>query len=212
MSHDPAHGLFLGLILMSLVHAVLPTHWLSFVLVARAQKWSRRRMLQVAMLSGLGHVLTTALVGFLAAAIGKGAQKAVESLETPLPAMILLAFGLYYLVEGWRRGGHKHCQHDHRDDPIQADRLAVGGLFIEMTLSPCETLIPIFFAAGGLPWSTLAIMALTTSGITLGAMGLLAYLGFTGYEKLVWPAIERNERTILGLLLMGLGVFAFFFR
>ncbi len=205
-------SLFAALIAVAGIHALLPTHWLSFVLVARAQRWSRGRMLKIVLLSGLGHVTTTTLVGLAAAALGKGVQKYVGNLDTPLPALILAAFGLYYLVMGWRREGHRHCAHDHAEDPIQADRVAVGALFFEMTLSPCETLIPIFFAAGGLSWTTLLLMAVLMSVVTILAMGILAFLGYTGYEKLTFPWLEHNERMVLGVLLLALGGFGYFFH
>lgn len=213
MNYDVMNSsLFVALVAVAAIHALLPTHWLSFVLVARAQRWSRGRMLRVVLLSGLGHVLSTALVGLAAAALGKGVHHYVENLDTPLPALILCAFGLYYLVQGWRREGHRHCAHDHSEDPIQADKVAVGALFLEMTLSPCETLIPIFFAAGSLSWTTLLLMALAMSAITIAAMGILAFLAYTGYQKLTFPWLEHNERLVLGVLLVGLGGFGYFFH
>ncbi len=113
MSFDPVHSsLFLAVLAVAAIHASLPTHWLSFVLVARAQGWTRRHLLKLVLVSGLGHVTTTALVGLLAAALGKDLQRHVSPMDTPFPAVILLAFGLYYVVMGWRREGHRHCTHD----------------------------------------------------------------------------------------------------
>ena len=205
-------SLFIALVAVAGIHALMPTHWLSFVLVARAQRWSRRKMLEVVLLSGFGHVATTALVGLAAAALGKGLHHYVEKVDTPLPAFILGAFGLYYLVMGWRREGHRHCEHDHAQDPIQADRVAAWALFLEMTLSPCESLIPIFFASGSLPWGTLLLMALLMSAITILAMGVLSYVGYTGYSRLTFPWLEHNERIVLGVVLIVLGGVAFWFH
>lgn len=204
-------GIMVGTLVIAALHALMPTHWLSFVLVTRAQRWTRGKMLRVVFLSGLGHVMTTALVGLLAAALGKRAALALqEHAETPLPAMILLAFGLYYLVLGWSRSGHRHCQHDHSQDTIREDRMAVGALFLEMTLSPCETLIPLFFAAGALPWTSLLVMALLSSAVTLLIMAGLALLGLEGYSRIAFPWLERNERLVVGCLLVALGIFTYF--
>ena len=213
MNHQVLNSsLFVALVAVAAIHALLPTHWLSFVLVARAQKWSRRRMLEVVLLSGAGHVATTTLVGLAAAALGKTLQRYVTHLDTPLPSIILVAFGLYYLVLGWRREGHPHCAHDHSEDPVRLDRLAAWALFTEMTLSPCETLIPIFFASGSLSWGTLLLMALIMSAITITAMGVLSFVGYTGYRLLTFPWLEHNERLVLGALLMGLGGVGYFFH
>ena len=133
----------------------------------------------------------------------------MAGIEAPLAAFVLGGFGLYYLVMGWRREGHRHCTHDHSDDPPGADKVAIGALFIEMTLSPCETLIPIFLASGALPWALLITMAIAMSAITIAIMGLLAYLAYSGYQKLTFPWLERNERIILGALLLALAAFAF---
>lgn len=210
MTAEPlVSGLFAGVVVVAGLHAVLPTHWLSFVLVARAQRWTMGKMLRVVVFSGLGHVTTTAVVGLCAAALGKDLQRHVEDLETPLSALILLAFGLYYLVSGWRREGHRHCTHDHSEDPPAPDRVAVGALFLEMTLSPCESLIPLFFAAGALPWGLLVAMALLSSLLTVAAMALFSSLAFKGYSRLTLPWLERNERLVLGGLLLLLGASAY---
>ena len=203
-------SLFLGALVVAGIHALLPTHWLSFVLVARAQRWSRARMLKIVLVSGLGHVTTTAIVGLIAAALGKEIHSYVERMHTPVPAAILLAFGLYYVVMGWRREGHRHCVHDHSDDPVRADRVAAGALFVEMTLSPCETLIPVFFASGGLSWTALVLMAVLMSVITIVAMAVLAFVGYSGYSRITFPWLEHNERLVLGGVLMGLGGLAYF--
>lgn len=203
-------SLFLGLLGVAGIHAVMPTHWLSFVLVARAQRWTRGKMLRVVLFSGLGHVATTAVVGLLAAALSKEFVSHLEHLEVPLPAFVLAGFGLYYLVQGWRRDGHPHCHHDHAEDPVRTDRMAAGALFVQMTLSPCETLIPVFLAGGALSWPVLAAMALAMSVLTVGAMGLLAWLGYEGSRRITFPWLERNERLILGGLLLALGLASLF--
>lgn len=203
-------SLFLGLLGVAGIHALMPTHWLSFVLVARAQRWGRAKMLRVVLLSGLGHVATTAVVGLLAAALSKEFLSHLEHLEVPLPSFVLAGFGLYYLVQGWRRDGHPHCHHDHSEDPVRTDRMASWALFVQMTLSPCETLIPVFLAAGALSWPVLVGMALAMSVLTVGAMGLLAWLGFEGSRKITFPWLERNERLVLGGLLLILGLASLF--
>ena len=36
-------------------HAAIPTHWLPFVLTARAQRWSRSKTLTITALAATGH-------------------------------------------------------------------------------------------------------------------------------------------------------------
>ena len=51
-------------------HAAIPTHWLPFVLVARARQWSRTKALGVAIFAGLGHVALTSVLGLAIAWFG----------------------------------------------------------------------------------------------------------------------------------------------
>jgi hypothetical protein len=51
-------------------HAAIPTHWLPFVITARAQRWDRNKTICVTALAGTGHVLFTALLGLLIAWFG----------------------------------------------------------------------------------------------------------------------------------------------
>lgn len=55
---------------VAFLHAAISTHWLPFVLTARVQKWNRSKTLFVTALAGSGHVLFTAVLGFLVAWFG----------------------------------------------------------------------------------------------------------------------------------------------
>ena len=55
---------------VAFVHAVIPTHWLPFVLVARARNWGRGKTLLVTTLAGLGHVALTSVLGLAIAWFG----------------------------------------------------------------------------------------------------------------------------------------------
>jgi hypothetical protein len=79
-----------------------------------------------------------------------------------------------------------------------------------MTLSPCESLIPVFFAAGGLAWPQLIAMAVLSSVITIGAMALLAGLAHAGYTRIAFPWLEANERIVLAVILLVLGGVSYF--
>ena len=51
-------------------HAAIPTHWLPFVLVARARGWGRAKTLSVLVAAGIGHVALTSLLGLVIAWFG----------------------------------------------------------------------------------------------------------------------------------------------
>ena len=111
---------------VAFVHAMLPTHWLPFVLAGRGQGWSHTRTLTIAALAGGGHVLFTVALGALVAWLGITVDRWTGSIFPWIASTVLILFGLYY----WFRAGHGHRHfgadahgHDHgHDHPHDAER------------------------------------------------------------------------------------------
>ncbi len=111
-------SLILAGLSVSFFHAILPNHWLPFVLAGRAQHWSMGKTLSVVMLAGGGHVLITTALGVLIVWMGLALTSYVEAWAGPLAATVLVLFGLYYIVQHLRGAGHGHSHfpgvgHDH---------------------------------------------------------------------------------------------------
>ena len=51
-------------------HAAIPTHWLPFVLTARAQRWSKLKTIVITAFAATGHATFTATLGLLVALLG----------------------------------------------------------------------------------------------------------------------------------------------
>ena len=104
---------------VAFLHAAIPTHWLPFVLTARVQKWSRSKTLLVTALAGGGHVLFTAILGFLVAWGGMTLSDKIGTWFPLIAGGALLLFGLYYVIQQLRGKGHGHSHafggHDHGD-------------------------------------------------------------------------------------------------
>ena len=101
---------------VAFVHAVLPTHWLPFVLAGRGQRWSHSKTMAITALAGGGHVLFTIVLGVLIAWLGITVDRWTGSIFPWIASGVLVLFGLYY----WFRDGHGHSHfgedahgHDH---------------------------------------------------------------------------------------------------
>ena len=88
-------------------HAAIPTHWLPFVITARAQRWDRNKTICVTALAGTGHVLVTAILGFLIAWLGIALHEKIEAWFPLIAGGTLLLFGLFYVYRQFS-GGHGH--------------------------------------------------------------------------------------------------------
>jgi nickel/cobalt transporter (NicO) family protein len=213
-------------------HAAIPTHWLPFVLVSRSRGWSRSRTLAVVALAGLGHVALTTLLGLGVAWFGFQLDERVGRLFPFVIGGALLAIGLYF---AWRQlsghgvqhhhppGGqhqesaacgheaeHSHWEHELEDTTLvsrkSTDWAAVSGLFMMLTLSPCEGFLPIYLSGVRFGWHGFAVLSAILALGALGAMLLLTWLTLIGMERFSVQKFERFEAGLLGLIFSLLGV------
>jgi threonine/homoserine/homoserine lactone efflux protein len=91
-------------------HAAIPTHWLPFVITARAQRWNRNKTICVTALAGTGHVLFTALLGVLIAWFGIALHDRIGAWFPWIAGGALLLFGLFYVYRQLSGAG---CGHSH---------------------------------------------------------------------------------------------------
>lgn len=89
-------------------HAAIPTHWLPFVITARAQRWNRNKTIAVTALAGTGHVLVTALLGVLIAWFGIAVHEKIGTWFPWIAGGALILFGLFYLYRQMSGSGHTH--------------------------------------------------------------------------------------------------------
>src|SRR2546425_1648334 len=98
---------------LPIFHALIPDHWLPFVLMSRVERWSERRAAALTGLAGLLHVLVTMLTGGLTILVG---SPTVEDLAARtgrslgfLGGLLLVVFGVTYGIWRHRREARAHA-------------------------------------------------------------------------------------------------------
>jgi len=112
------------------VHTLIgPDHYLPFIVIGRARKWTLRKTLVVSFLAGLGHILSSVVLGFVGIALGIAVAKleGVESARGELAAWLLIGFGFAYFLWGMRRAwrGKAHT-HPHLHEHLHEDGAEAG--------------------------------------------------------------------------------------
>ena len=189
---------------VAFLHAALPTHWLPFVLVGRAQKWSTGRTLGVTLLAGLGHVALTIALGLALVVAGLALQPALGGLFHWIVGGLMVAVGVYYIA----RGRHNHAVPDAGRRTYTSDRAAIIALVTLLTLSPCEAFLPYYLAGMEHGWQAFVLLSGVLMAATAAGMLIFTSLSLAGFKRLGLHWVERYEETILGsaLILVGLAV------
>ena len=213
---------------IAFAHTILgPDHYLAFVALAKARDWPLAKALRVTALCGLGHVLSSVVIG--AAGILLGAELtrlvAIESGRGGLAGWALLAFGLVYLAWGIKRigRGHRHSHahrhgdivhshaHDHRRDHAHPHIQAGSGItpwamFVIFVLGPCEALIPLFMYPAAMQSGALVIgVALVFGVVTILTMLGAVLLSLLGLRRFRLRGLERYAHAIAGASIVACG-------
>jgi hypothetical protein len=214
--------------MVAFFHAALPTHWLPFVVTARAQRWNKTKTLGITAFAGLGHILITTLLGVLVIWLGMNVDRLTGSVFPLLGGGLLVLVGLFYIYRGstgrhvhLTPGGHghghdHHHDHDHEHDignelmvharQQTSDRAAIVGLFTLLTLSPCEAFLPVYVSAARFGWQGFALSSLVLAVATIAGMVTFTSLTLAGLERFRLDLLEKYEGIILGCVLILLGV------
>ena len=188
------------------LHAALPTHWLPFVLVGRAQRWSLARVMTVVVMAGLAHIASTALVGSLIVAAGLALNAWIGGLLPHLSAALLFLLGAFYLARAsLQKPVTATGPEAEVPEPAVSDRAAFWGLVLMMAVTPGEVLLPIYLSSATEGVMALALLTLSFAAGTVLGMTLLAALASAGYSILRLERWARYEGAILGVALILIG-------
>ena len=199
-----------------------PDHYLPFIVMHRAGKWSMRKTMSVTVLCGIGHVLSSVLLGIIGIAFGITLSKleSFESFRGSIAAWSLIAFGTVYFIWGIRRAfrnkPHKHLhihehgiehvhththseKHVHVHESKSSRSITPWALFTIFVLGPCEPLIPLLMypaAKNSLPG--LMLVTGIFSIVTIMTMLGIVIISSSGINLIPVKRLERYVHAIAG--------------
>jgi len=204
--------LLLGSILLSLIHAVIPNHWLPIVAIGKAEEWTQRETLFVTAISGLAHTLSTVFVGIAIGIIGISLSRSFALITEKIAPSLLVLIGIIYLIIGFRR--HNHVKHDLTTNGkgVKTKWAIIASLVLTMFLSPCLEIEAYYFQAAVAGWYGILMVSVVYVLITVGGMMLLVFLAGKGVRAIRSHFIDHYEKILSGSVLIILGVIAYFVR
>jgi len=208
------------------VHTILgPDHYLPFIVLSKARQWSSMKTAVITFLCGIGHVLSSVVLGFIGIFLGVAVFKleAVESFRGELAAWLLIAFGITYFVWGIHRAirsrphehihlhensnGHIHSHehtagHSHVHDS-KSGSLTPWILFIIFIFGPCEPLIPLVMYPAAKGSIITVVMVVSIFGLTtITTMLFVVFASFYGLSNLSLRRFEKYSHALAGLTIL----------
>lgn len=196
-----------GSLLISLLHAMIPNHWLPVLAIGRKEGWSLSETSRITFIAGAAHVVSTVLLGILLGWIGGGLAEKLDSFTHYIAPAILVILGIYFIREHYR---HHHFHLEQKDIVKKTKPALISSLVVAMFLSPCMEIEGYFLMAGTLGWYYMALVAVMYSVITLAGMLIWIRIVYKGLLKLNWHKWEHNAGIITGIVLVVTGLLTFF--
>ncbi len=215
------------------VHTLFgPDHYLPFIAMSKSGKWSLKKTTLITILCGVGHVLSSVLLGFVGIGFGVAVSKliSIESERGNIAAWLLIAFGFVYFIWGIRQAiknkSHRHFhthgdeishahdhghkkEHAHLHDRKEKKDLSPWVLFTIFIFGPCEPLIPILmYPAAQDSMFGLVMVTLVFSVVTICTMLGVVLISSFGLSFLPTDKLERYSHALAGgtILLSGMAI------
>ncbi len=212
------------------LHTILgPDHYLPFIVLSEAKKWTLKKTMSITFLCGIGHVLSSVVLGLIGIAVGISLNRLIniESFRGSIAAWLFIAFGLVYMVISIRnliknkkhshthyhlgRERHEH-EHDHHKEHSHVHdtdivRTTPWILFLIFVFGPCEPLIPILmYPAARNNLSGALVVSVLFSIVTIATMMSVVLAFKLGLNKLNLKPLEKYVHLIAGSMIFLSGV------
>ena len=207
------YQIFFGSLILSLIHALIPNHWLPLIAVGKTEKWTQKQTLWATVITGISHTLSTIIIGIVIGIIGYKLSASYSVISETIAPSILIVLGLAYVLLDLRN----HHHHHHHDDNPAISGLAqkrsrwiaiLTSLSIAMFLTPCIEIEAYYFQAGTIGWIGIFIVSAVYLLTTVLVMLLLVYWGMKGANSFKSHFLEHHEKRITGIVLIALGILA----
>lgn len=195
-----------GSLLLSVLHAVVPNHWLPILAIGKRENWTIDEVTKVTVIAAFAHALSTILIGAGLGFLGSEMAKHISQLTPIISSVILIIMGLVFI---YRHHRHQHFHVDGDLKKLSKNRIIVA-LVVAMFFSPCMEIEAYFLLAGTHANWLVGFIALVYLLITITGMTLLVRFAYKGVLKLNWHSLEHNAGIITGIVLVATGLLTLF--
>ena len=146
--------LFLGSLLLGLIHPLFPNHWIPLIAISKTEKWTNKETIIATLITGFSHTLSTIIIGIIVGFVGIKLTENYSYITKIAAPLILVVIGVIYLLLEFRSTHHHH--HFEIDNESLKNRKSktaiILSLCIGMFFSPCIEIEAYYFQAATQGW------------------------------------------------------------
>lgn len=230
--------IILASLLLSIIHASIPNHWLPLIAIGKTEKWTPAETMFGTVVTGFAHTLSTVIIGIIVGVVGYKLSSSYGIISGVIAPAILVVLGIIYIILDLTGAKHIHdhfsldkshqsSDHDHNlhhDHPHPHKEFVtqktnkktkwavLSTLSLGMFLTPCIEIEAYYFQASTIGWTGIWIVSAVYTFVTVGTMMLLVYLGMKGVQNIRSHFLEAHEKRISGIVLIAVGLIVYFVK
>ncbi|NDP20993.1 MAG: hypothetical protein GZ091_07935 [Paludibacter sp.] len=204
--------IFLGSLLLSLIHALIPHHWIPLIAISKSEKWTTKETLFATFVTGFSHMISTIIIGIIVGFVGIKLSESYSSITTFAAPTILLLMGIIFVLLDFR-STHNHRHFDINSDLNKSKKsktAIITSLSLAMFFAPCIEIEVFYFQAANFGWAGIFVVSAVYLVMTLLFLFILVYLGLKGVNKFNLHFLENHSKSFTGIILILLGLVAYF--
>ncbi|NOS84449.1 MAG: hypothetical protein HOP31_04835 [Ignavibacteria bacterium] len=210
------------------IHTLIgPDHYLPFIMMAKAGKWSKNKTIWVTVFCGIGHVLSSIILGVIgiAAGIALDNLELIEGIRGQIAGWALISFGFLYMIWGIKKsynnqphshihvtekGAYSTHHHEHHGKHVHHEEkrsLTPWILFVVFILGPCEPLIPLLmFPAAQHSVIGLTVVTAVFGIVTISTMVSVVAVSMWGLNLMPMGRLEKYSHALAGFAIFASGL------
>jgi nickel/cobalt transporter (NicO) family protein len=196
---------------VGILHMSAPDHWATLIILARVSKWNRTRLMGVGVMTAVGHVALSVLLGFAILEVGIAISQQASLYITEGTGVIMVVGGLIY---GTRELMSNKSEDYEREvlEGVSKREGNIGKRFryfavLGAALSPDLSILPIFLLAAPIGLAFAFDTAIVFAVASILALLVFLLLGSAGLAKAFERIPPKYNDSLVGFVIAVVGLY-----
>lgn len=205
---NPA-SIFVTAAIVGIVHMSAPDHWATLGVLAKTGRWTSQRLVRLSLLTGVGHVTLSIVLGFVLVEVSSLFSSLYSSYFTETAAAVMVVAGFYVALRAFRskEAGQQNGNSLRFGSAQSLTRTAGYFAVLGAALSPDLSILPVFLVAVPLGFF-LALYTILVFAVSSIVTLLILVLAFSmGLAKALERLPMKYNDAIAGLVIAAVGIY-----
>jgi hypothetical protein len=202
-------SIFVTAAIVGIVHMSAPDHWATLGVLAKTGRWTSQRLVRLSLLTGVGHVTLSIVLGFVLVEVSSLFSSLYSSYFTETAAAVMVVAGFYVAFRAFRskEDGKQNGNSLRFGSPQSLTKTAGYFAVLGAALSPDLSILPVFLVAVPLGFF-LALYTILVFAVSSIVTLLILVLAFSmGLAKALERLPMKYNDAIAGLVIAAVGIY-----